>query len=170
MVLRAIWAQSCTGAIGDAGGMLWHVPEDFAHFKRATLGHAVVMGRRTWESFPASVRPLPGRENVVVTRNAAFEAPGAAVVDTLDDGIARALAADPDPWIIGGGTIYAAAMDRLDELWVTEIDSDADGDARAPGIGPEWEVASRDPQTGWHESAKGSRYRFLVYRRAPERR
>ncbi len=169
MALRAIWAQSRTGAIGDDGGMLWHVPEDFVYFKRATLGHPVVMGRRTWESFPASVRPLPGRENVVVTRNAVFDAPGATVVGTLDEGISRALATDPDPWIIGGGTIYAAAMDRLDELWVTEIDTDADGDAHAPEVGPEWEVARSDPKAGWHESAGGHRYRFLVYRRAPQR-
>ncbi|MGO1770929.1 MAG: dihydrofolate reductase [Microbacterium sp.] len=169
MALRAIWAQSRTGAIGADGGMPWHVPEDFAHFKRATLGRPVVMGRRTWESFPASVRPLPGRENIVITRNTTFEAPGATVVGTLDEGISRALATDPDPWIIGGGTIYDAAMPLVDELWITEIDTDVGGDAYAPRIGPDWDVVTRDPAAGWHESTGGERYRFLVCRRAPER-
>ena len=163
MTLRAIWAQARGGVIGADGDMPWHLPEDLAHFKRATLGRPVVMGRRTWESFPVRFRPLPDRENIVITRNAAYDAPGAAVVGSLDEGIAAALAADPEPWIIGGGSIYAAAMDRLDELWVTEIDVDVEADTSAPPIGEEWRVASRSPATGWHENREGIRYRFLTY-------
>ncbi|MGO1410016.1 dihydrofolate reductase [Microbacterium sp. JB110] len=165
MTLRAIWAQARGGVIGADGDMPWHLPEDLAHFKSATTGRPVVMGRRTWESFPARFRPLPGRENIVVTRNAEYDAPGAAVVGSLDEGIAAALAADPEPWIIGGGSIYAAAMDRLDELWVTEIDVDVDADTYAPPIGGEWLVSSCDPAEGWHLSREGIRYRFLFYTR-----
>lgn len=166
MVLRAIWAQARSGAIGADGGMPWNLPEDMAYFKEVTLGLPVVMGRRTWESFPQRFRPLPGRENVVVTRDASYDAPGAALAPSLEAGIAAALESAQDAWIIGGASIYAEAMPILDELWVTEIDIDAEGDAFAPEIGPEWVAASGDADDGWRTSASGIRYRFLVYRRA----
>ncbi|GAB2519611.1 dihydrofolate reductase [Microbacterium petrolearium] len=170
MTLRAIWAQARSrdgrGVIGAAGDMPWHLPEDLAYFKRSTSGHPVVMGRRTWESFPPRWRPLPGRTNIVVTRDAAYDAPGATVVPSLDEGVAAAAAASEDAWIIGGGQIYAQAMPRLDELWVTEIDLEVDGDAFAPPIGPEWRTIRADPADGWHTSESGLRYRFLVYARA----
>ena len=92
-----IWAQAEGGVIGRDGGMPWHVPEDLAHFKALTLGAPVVMGRRTWESFPARFRPLPGRRNIVITRNRSYEAPGCEVVATLEEGIALARTTDPEP-------------------------------------------------------------------------
>ncbi|WP_221585674.1 dihydrofolate reductase [Microbacterium sp. G2-8] len=165
MVLRAIWAQARGRVVGDAGSMPWHLPEDLAHFARATSGAPVVMGRRTWESFPDRFRPLPGRANIVVTRDAAYSAPGGEVVASLDAGIARARELSEDAWVIGGGQIYEQAMGVLDELWVTEIDLDVDGDTTAPEVGGEWRLESADPATGWHVSAAGLRYRFLTYSR-----
>ena len=166
MVLRAIWAQSRTGAIGADGRMLWHLPEDMAYFKRSTSGRPVVMGRKTWESFPERFRPLPDRTNIVVTRDTAYAAPGAVVVHDLDEAVRVAFGEADDAWIIGGAEIYRQSMPRLDELWVTEVDVDAEGDAYAPDIGPGWRITSADPADGWHTSRTGTRYRYLVYRRA----
>lgn len=167
MPLRAIWAQAASGAIGAEGGMPWDLPEDMAFFKRATTGSPVVMGRRTWQSFPERFRPLPDRPNIVVTRDASFEAPGAEVTHTLDDALRRAAELDDEVWVIGGAEIYRQAMPRLDELWVTRIDLDVAGDAFAPEIDGSWRLVRADPAPGeWHTSRTGTRYRFEVLRRA----
>ncbi len=105
MVTGLIWAQSPSGVIGRAGGIPWRLPEDQARFKKLTLGHTVVMGRLTWESLPSSVRPLPGRRNVVVTRQADYMAEGATVVSCLDDALT-----DDLTWVIGGGETYSLAL------------------------------------------------------------
>ncbi|MGO2059547.1 dihydrofolate reductase [Microbacterium gubbeenense] len=166
MVLRAIWAEARGGILGDNGGMPWHVPEDLAYFKRATAGSAVIMGRRTWESFPERFRPLPDRRNIVVTRDPSFRAPGGEIAGSLDEAIRMA---GEDAWVIGGGQIYAQAMDRLAGISVTEIDLDVSGDTRAPQIGPEWIRSSSDPETGWHTSRTGTRYRFVGYEHSAAR-
>lgn len=165
MALRAIWAQARGGVIGDGGSMPWHLPEDLAYFSRATAGAPVVMGRRTWESFPERFRPLPGRVNIVVTTDPSYAAPGGEVVSSLEAGIARAGDLADDAWIIGGRQIYAQAMDLVDELWVTEIDLAVDGDTTAPEVDDAWRLERADPATGWHESVAGLPYRFLTYRR-----
>src|SRR5512135_1655632 len=100
-IVGLVWAQSTSGVIGRGGDIPWRVPEDLARFKEVTMGHTVVMGRRTWESLPAPVRPLPGRRNVVLSRRPDFAADGAEVVGSLDDALS-----DPDTWIIGGEQIY----------------------------------------------------------------
>ncbi|GAA4172022.1 hypothetical protein GCM10022287_12220 [Gryllotalpicola koreensis] len=122
------------------------------------------MGRKTWESFPARIRPMPGRDNIVVTRNAAYDAPGALVVGSVEQALA---AADPAKqlWCIGGGEIYAQMIGLADRLEVTEVDIDAPGDAFAPPIGDDWRQASVDPESGWHESPEGLRYRYVSYLR-----
>lgn len=142
-----IWAEARgiggRGAIGRNGEMPWHLPEDLAHFKRATLGAPVIMGRRTWESLPERFRPLPGRENAVVTRHPGFDAPGAIVAHSLD-GALRAVRdrGAERVWIMGGGQLYRAAMPLADELVVTRIELDVpDADTFAPEIGPEWRLA-----------------------------
>ena len=160
MALRAIWAEAHGGIVGADGGMPWHVPEDLAYFKRVTAGSAVIMGRRTWESFPERFRPLPGRRNIVVTRDSSYCAPGGETVPTLHDAFR---AADDDAWVIGGGQIYAQALAHLDEISVTEIDLDVAGDTRAPRLGTEWIRSSIDPHEGWHTSRTGTRYRFVRY-------
>jgi dihydrofolate reductase len=152
-----IWAQSTSGVIGRAGGIPWRLPEDQARFKELTMGHTVVMGRRTWESLPRSVRPLPGRRNVVLTRHAGYMADGAEVVTTLDD----ALTGD-DIWVIGGAQIYTLAMPLATRCDVTEVDIDLPpegGDAVAPVLDETWQ----DTQGGWKTSSTGLRYRFHSY-------
>ncbi|HTM86181.1 MAG TPA: dihydrofolate reductase [Mycobacterium sp.] len=157
--LGLIWAQSVSGVIGRDGGIPWRLPEDQVRFKELTLGHRVVMGRLTWESLPASVRPLPGRTNVVVTRRPDYRADGADVVGTLE-----AALTDAETWVIGGAQIYALALPRADRCEVTEIDVDLpprDGDATAPGLDDGWSVVKGQ----WLTSATGLRYRFCSYRR-----
>ena len=130
-MIGLVWAQTPAGVIGDAGTIPWHVPEDLAHFREVTSGATVVMGRATWQSLPERFRPLPGRRNVVLSRDAAFEAPGATVRDDLD----AALAAAPDVWVIGGGAVYAATIGRADRLEVTVVDLEVPGDTTAPVVG-----------------------------------
>lgn len=157
--LGLIWAQSTSGVIGRDGGIPWRLPEDQARFKELTLGRRVVMGRLTWESLPASVRPLPGRTNVVVTRRTDYRADGAEVVGTLE-----AALTDTETWVIGGAQIYALALPSADRCEVTEIDIDLaprDGDATAPGLDHGWSVVKGQ----WLTSTTGLRYRFCSYRR-----
>lgn len=161
-----VWAEAHGGVIGAGGGMPWHVPEDLAHFKRTTVGAPVLMGRRTWDSLPPRFRPLPGRANIVVTRQADWHAEGAVRAASVDEALALA-ASDADEWIwvIGGAELFAATMDVADRLVVTELDLDVDGDTVAPERGPEWRVVAADPADGWRTSTSGIRYRFLTYER-----
>jgi len=160
MTLGLIWAQSRNGIIGRDGVLPWHLPEDLAHFKTLTLGGAVVMGRRTWDSLPPRFRPLPGRPNVVVTRQPGWNAPGASVAHTVED--ALRLASEP-VWVIGGLEIFSLALPRADVLEVTEINADVEGDTSAPVIPDGWERASVDPDNGWRVSRTGTEYRFVRY-------
>lgn len=157
-----IWAEAARGIIGADGGMPWHVPEDLARFKAITLGAPVVMGRRTWESFPDRFRPLPGRRNIVVTRNAGWAADGAERAASLEDALAAASRTDPEwIWIIGGGALFGESIDRADRLEVTELDLDVAGDTVAPDRA-QWRPVAVDPATGWHTSRSGIRYRYVT--------
>lgn len=162
MTLGLIWAQARGGVIGSAGAIPWRVPEDQARFKRLTTSGTVVMGRRTWDSLPASVRPLPGRRNIVVTRQPGWRADGADTAHSVDD--ALALAGD-DVWVIGGAELYSATLGRAELLEVTEVDLEVDGDTFAPVVGGEWMLERSEPATGWQTSAAGIGFRFLSYRR-----
>jgi dihydrofolate reductase len=121
------------GVIGHAGAIPWHLPEDSRRFRDLTMGHAVVMGRRTWDSLPERFRPLPGRRNVVVTRNAAWCAEGAERAASLRHALAL-LAEEPQVFVIGGSEVYAEALPLADELQLTEIDADVEGDAFFPAF------------------------------------
>ena len=159
MSVSLIWAQSTSGVIGRDGGIPWRLPEDQARFKRLTMGHPVVMGRRTWESLPASVRPLPGRRNVVLTRDVGYRADGADVVGSVDEALA-----DPDVWVIGGGEVYALALPLATRCEVTEIAVGMpreDGDVIAPVLDDRWLA----DDTEWQVSSTGLCYRFVSYRR-----
>ncbi|GAA1317372.1 dihydrofolate reductase [Leucobacter albus] len=160
--LGMIWAQANDGAIGRAGAMPWHLPEDLAHFKQATLGAPVIMGRRTWESLPERFRPLPGRENIVISRDPGFVAEGAVTLTSLSAAVARVRGAKA--WVMGGGQLYREAMPLASELVVTRIDVTApDADTFAPVIGAEWKlVDAGDP----HTAASGIGYRFERYERS----
>jgi dihydrofolate reductase len=170
-----IWAQASDGVIGIDGVMPWHIPEDLAHFKALTMGHPVIMGRRTWESLPERFRPLEGRRNIVVTRQDDWTADGAEVVHDPDDALALVSSQSPvspasspasrgtapvDAWIIGGGSLYAAFLDRADVLEVTEVGGDYTGDTHAPAIDSSWRL---DAETPWTDSRSGPRFRFLRY-------
>ena len=159
MTVGLIWAQSASGVIGRAGRIPWRLPEDLARFKDLTLGHTVVMGRRTWESLPVRVRPLPGRRNVVVTRQADYVAPGADVVTSFEGALA-----DDQVWVIGGAQIYALALPHASRCEVTEVDVNLpreDDDAVAPILDEGWVTENAD----WQVSDTGLRYRFSTYRR-----
>lgn len=160
-----IWAEARGGVIGAQGGMPWHVPEDLAHFKATTLGAPVVMGRRTWESFPERFRPLPGRRNIVVTRQDDWTDAGAERAASLEEALTMAGETGPDRiWVIGGGQLYREAIALADRLDVTELDLEVDGDTRAPDRSG-WRTVSVDPAEGWHTSRTGIRHRFLVLER-----
>ncbi len=159
MTVSLIWAQSKSGVIGRAGDIPWRVPEDQARYKQLTVGHTVVMGRLTWESLPAKVRPLPDRRNVVLTRHPDYFADGATVVPTLE----QALEGD-DIWVVGGAEIYALALPLASHCEVTEIDIDLpvqDGDAVAPVLDQSWQASTGE----WLTSRTGLRYRYLTYHR-----
>ena len=154
-----IWAQSTSGVIGRGGGIPWQLPEDLVRFKALTMGHTVVMGRLTWESLPANVRPLSGRRNIVVTRRPDFTADGATVVASLDEALT-----EPDTWVIGGEQIYTLAMPWASRCEVTEIDLDLprdDGDVVAPVLDETWVGTAGE----WQTSRSGVRYRWHSYSR-----
>jgi dihydrofolate reductase len=158
-VVGLIWAQSTSGVIGRDGSIPWRLPEDQARFKDLTMGHTVVMGRLTWESLPAKVRPLPGRRNVVITRQADYIADGADVVTTVED----ALNGD-ECWVIGGAQIYALALPIATRCEVTEVEIDLprqDADAVAPVLDDAWTGTTGE----WLTSSSGLRYRYHSYRR-----
>lgn len=159
MTVGLIWAQSTSGVIGRDGTIPWSLPEDMAHFKRLTMGHTVVMGRRTWESLPARFRPLPGRRNVVVSRNPDYRAEGAEVVDSIE-----AALCSTDTWVIGGAEIYHLAISLATRCEVTEVDIDLhlrDADTLAPMLDGSWIGTTGD----WQDSGSGLRYRFYGYLR-----
>jgi len=152
-----IWAEAAGGVIGAEGGMPWHVPEDLAHFKEITLTAPVVMGRKTWDSLPERFRPLPGRENIVITRQQDWEADGARHVPDLSSAV-RGL---DRVWIIGGAEIFAQVIGEADRLEVTELELDIPGDAFAPSK-EGWRLVD---EGDWLTSRTGVRYRFLGYER-----
>ena len=187
-VLGLIWAQARgrggrPGAIGLDGSIPWRLPEDMRHFRELTTGHAVIMGRRTWDSLPKRSRPLPGRVNIVLTRDAAWSAPGVAVATTPEHAVrlaARSSAqmVDGTPidaslaWGIGGSAVYRALMPFAHRAVVTEIDIEVDADAFAPALA-DADAGWRRTTTGpWRESARGRddrgrplRYRVVVWER-----
>lgn len=152
-------AVARNGVIGARGKLPWHLPEDLKHFKQLTLGHPVIMGRRTWDSLG---RPLPGRENIVISRAPGFEAAGASVAASLPAAIALC-AGEPVAFVIGGSEIYAAALPHADGLVLTEIDADYEGDTRFPDWDRSaWKVSQKET----HTSSEGLRFSYVLYEKA----
>ena len=141
--------------------MPWHLPEDLAYFCRVTADRPVIMGRKTWDSLPPRFRPLPGRQNIVLTRQTGAVLPGAFLASDLPQALALCPAGEP-AWVIGGAQIYAQALPLAQEVRVTEIDADFPGDAYAPTLGPDWQRAQIGP---WQRAACGLNYRFVHYLR-----
>ena len=151
-------AVAANGIIGAGGKLPWHIPEDLQHFKHLTLGHPVVMGRRTWESLK---RPLPQRENIVVTRTAGYEAPGAAVAGSLEAALAICLG-EPVAFVIGGTSLFREALPIAAGLALTEIHRDYQGDTWFPPWDPsQW----RETQRETHAAADGTRFDYVLYER-----
>lgn len=135
-------------AIGKDNQLLWHIPEDMAHFKALTAGHAVIMGRKTWESLPPRFRPLPGRRNIVISRQADYDAPGAEIAGSLENALAKASTATV-AFVIGGEQIYRQAMPVTDRLEITEVDLEPEADAWFPEIpAGDWVETGRQPVPG----------------------
>ena len=152
-------ALARNGVIGAQGKLPWHLPEDLQHFKKLTLGHPVLMGRRTWESLG---RPLPGRENIVVTRRAGYQAAGASIAGSVEAAIALCTG-EPVAFVIGGAQLYAAALPLADGLVLTEIDRDYAGDTRFPGWDRgRWQATQREA----HTSKDGVPFEFVLYGKA----
>jgi dihydrofolate reductase len=165
MQINLIWAQASNRVIGKSGTMPWHLPEDLAHLKRTTLGYPVIMGRKTWDSIPPKFQPLPGRTNIVLTRQSDWQASGAQRAIDLREALlfCEQLPSKPSAvWVIGGAQIYAQALPLAHTVVVTEIDAAFDGDAFAPALGKEW----RETQRESHTSAKGLAYSFVTFARS----
>src|SRR5580765_3094341 len=147
--IALIAAVARNGVIGDRNRLPWHVPEDLRRFRELTTGHTIIMGRKTWESIG---KPLPGRQNIVVTRQRDFQASGAELAASLEDAIR--LATLPEPvFVIGGESLYREALPLAQLLYITELDRDYEGDARFPAFAREpWRETSREA----HASAAGS--------------
>lgn len=158
MKIGLIWAQARHRVIGKDGVMPWHLPEDLAHFKQTTLGAPVIMGRRTWDSLPPRFRPLPGRRNIVITRDPQWHAEGAERAGSLDEALAHCADAQR-AWVTGGAEIFRLALDRADLAVVTEIEAEFQGDTHAPELGPGWREISRER----HASRTGIAYSFVSY-------
>lgn len=181
MSLALVWAQTADGVIGRDGTLPWHLPEDLARFRRLTAGHAVVMGRRTWESLPERMRPLPDRRNVVLSRDPAYRADGARVCPSLEAAL-ELVGTDEEVWVIGGSALFAETITRADRLEVTDVDLDVPGDTYAPLVDPHrWRPVGVDGDQPleadgsraaaldagpWLVSRTGTRYRFRSYARA----
>lgn len=158
--INLIYARAANGVIGANNTLPWHLPEDLAHFKRHTLGAPVVMGRKSWDSLPPRFRPLPGRANIVVTRQSDWRADGAQRAGSLAE--AFELAGDvPELWVIGGAQIYAEAEPLAQRAVVTEIAKDFEGDAFAPTLGALWRETARES----HVAASGMPFAFVTYER-----
>ena len=144
--------------IGRDNQLIWNIPEDMAHFKALTSGQTVIMGRKTWDSLPPRFRPLPGRRNIVISRQADYPVPGAELADSLASALALASSSEATIFIIGGEQIYQQAMALADRLEITEVDLEPEGDAWFP------EIAA----VNWKKTAKSENpgFSFVTYRRA----
>jgi dihydrofolate reductase len=159
MGVSLVVAYARNGVIGRDGGLPWHLPSDMQHFRELTTGGTVVMGRKTYASIPDKFRPLPGRRNIVLSRDAAFRAPGAEVVSSLP---AALEACGRECFVIGGGTTYAEALPDAERVYATEVAEEVEGDTFFPVLGDDaWTcVSSGDPV-----AENGHEFRIRVYER-----
>jgi dihydrofolate reductase len=160
-MLSMIAAVARNHAIGKNNQLLWHLPEDMKYFRKTTRGKPVIMGRKTWESLPDSFRPLPARHNIVVSRNPAYQAPGATLVRSLQEAL-RVIAESEEAFVIGGAELYRQALPLAGRLYLTEIAESIEGDVFFPEVLPQdWEEVSRTQQQG----VSGLAFSFVVFQR-----
>ena len=159
--LSLIAALAHNRVIGRDNQLPWHLPADLKHFKALTLGKPIIMGRKTWDSLPERFRPLPGRINIVITRQPDWHQDGVQRASSLREAL-QFCASSETVWVMGGAQIYAQALPLAQRIEVTEIAQNVDGDAYAPVLGPEWTEAARED----HTSASGVPFSFVRYVRA----
>jgi len=160
--INLILARAANGVIGLRGALPWHLPEDMAHFRKQTTGAPVIMGRKTWDSLPPRFRPLPGRRNIVVTRQPGWQDAGAHRASSLHEALrACEEARAPEAWVIGGAEIYAEAEPLAQRAVITEIGREFEGDAWSPRFGDGWHETARES----HVSADGLPYSFVTLER-----
>ena len=160
-MLSLIAAVARNGVIGKDNQLLWHLPGDMRYFRDTTRGKPVIMGRRTWESLPEKFRPLPGRLNIVLSRDPTYLTQGATRVTSLDEALTHCASTD-EVFVIGGGDLYRQALPLAGRVYLTEITTDFEGDTLFPELPPaDWREVSRSPL---NEDA-GLRYTFAVYER-----
>jgi dihydrofolate reductase len=156
-------AVAANGVIGRGNELVFRHPADAKHFRETTMGAPVIMGRKTWESLPARFRPLPGRRNLVVTRQAGYAAEGAETASSLEAALALAAGA-PRVFVIGGGELYAQALPQAHELVLTEVQAALDGDVRFPPVDPShWVEVQRVPPA--LDAPATPAFSFVTYRR-----
>lgn len=158
-MISMIWAMGKNNALGCKNRMPWYLPADFVYFKRVTMGQPVIMGRKTFESLG---KPLPGRTNIIITRNKDYSPEGCIVVDSVEK--ARELTENKNAFIIGGAEIYKAFLPIADKLYITEIDHDFEADTFFPEIDySQWKLVSSKP--GVKDEKNLYEYKFLVFER-----
>lgn len=159
--IALVVAKAANGIIGDRGRIPWRLPEDMRRFRQLTMGKPCIMGRKTWDCLPK--KPLPGRLNIVVTRDPGFAAEGATVVHSLEEGITRAeLEPANEIAVLGGEEIYRAALPRAEVIHLTEVLAEFAGDAHFPAVDPQdWRETAREV----HVSDSGLTYRFMTLER-----
>jgi dihydrofolate reductase len=160
-IISLIVAMSDNGVIGREGKIPWRIPEDMRHFKAVTMGKPCIMGRKTWDSLPK--KPLPGRANIVVTRDKTFRAEGAVVTHSFDEALMRAGEVD-EICVIGGAEIYNAALARAHRIHLTQVHTNVEGDAHlAPFDAPAWQETAHED----HATDEGLRYSYVTLERRP---
>jgi dihydrofolate reductase len=159
--ISLVLARADNGVIGNKGGIPWRIPEDVKRFKALTMGHPLVMGRKTWDSLPR--KPLPGRTNIVITRDAEWRADGAVVARSLHDALKQAQAENPtEIAVIGGAGIYLAALPLATRVHLTEVHATPDGDVTLPAFaGTAWREVDREH----HETPGGLKYSYVTLER-----
>lgn len=165
MKLKLIYAQSSNGVIGDKGKLPWHLPEDLQHFKEQTNGCPVIMGRKTWDSLPTMVRPLPGRKNIVLTNTQShaidlIKQDAIAAISIVHAMSICAQVHAPNGWVIGGAEILKLAIPWADEIIITHVDLECEGDTMAPKIDTGW----METKGTNHKSATGIKYSIITYK------
>ena len=163
MKISIVVAVSDNNAIGAGGNLLWRLPKDMEYFKKVTMGHHVLMGRKTWDSIPAKFRPLPGRVNVVVTRQKDFKAEGAVVVRSVEEGRELAQkAGETELMVIGGGEIYKQVFPETDKVYLTKVHATfVDADTFSPNIlSSDWNVISSENH--WADEKHKYHFDFVV--------
>lgn len=155
--MNLIVALGRDGAIGKNGDLIWRIPDDLKHFKRLTMGHPVIMGRKTWESLP--VKPLPGRRNIVLSGNQVFKAEGAEVFKSIDEILRQGDL--EDTFVIGGSSIYKLFLPYVEKLYLTLIEDECkDADTFLPLNLEEWDLTEESPGM---KSPEGVPYKFATY-------